>query len=106
VSLLPLFLFRSFVLSPFLLVALAKAFPDSAEAAAATVEECRAEYHTVCHKNPKAELSTEELMASIKGRLQLMAALGRGCAALLLLSYKLYGWDKRNLTTSTGSSCG
>jgi hypothetical protein len=48
------------------------------------VEECRAEYHIICHKNPEAELSTEELMASIKGRLQPVAALGsqlRGAVA-------------------------
>jgi hypothetical protein len=75
-SLLPLFRFRSFALSPLLCVALVEAFPDSAKAAVATVEECRVEYHIVRHENPKAELSTEELMASIKGRLQLVAALG------------------------------
>jgi hypothetical protein len=68
-SLLLLFCFHSFARSPFLLVALAEAFLDSAEAAVAAVEECQAEYHNVRHKNPKAELSTEELMASIKGRL-------------------------------------
>jgi hypothetical protein len=64
---LPLFHFCSFVLSPFSLVALVEAFPDSAGDAAAAVEECRAEYHIVRHENPKAELSSEDLMASIKG---------------------------------------
>jgi hypothetical protein len=43
---------------------------------AAAVEECQAEYHIVRHENPKAELSSEELMASIKGRLQPVAKLG------------------------------
>jgi hypothetical protein len=33
------------------------------------MEECRVEYHIVRHVNPKAELSLEELMASIKGQL-------------------------------------
>jgi hypothetical protein len=73
---LPLLHFCSFAPSPFLLVALAEAFPDSAKDAAAAVEECRAEYHIVRHENPKAELSSEELMASIKGRLQPTARLG------------------------------
>jgi hypothetical protein len=45
-------------------------------AAAAAVEECQVEYHIVRLKNPKAELSMVELMASIKGQLQPMAALG------------------------------
>jgi hypothetical protein len=40
------------------------------------VEECLAEYHIVRHENPKAELSEEELMASIKGWLQPAAKLG------------------------------
>jgi hypothetical protein len=74
--LLPLLHFCSFVPSPLLLVALAEAFPDSSKDAAATVEECQAEYHIVFHQNPKAELSSEKLMASIKGRLQPMAKLG------------------------------
>jgi hypothetical protein len=51
---------------PFSLATLAEAFPDSAVAAATMLEECRADYHIVCHENPKAELSTVELMASIK----------------------------------------
>jgi hypothetical protein len=74
-SLLLPFFFRSFVLLPFLLAALAEAFPDSAEAVTAVVEECRAEYHIVRPKNPKAELSPVELMASIKGQLQPVATL-------------------------------
>jgi hypothetical protein len=40
------------------------------------VEECRAEYHVVRPKDPKAELSSVELMSLIKGRLQPVAALG------------------------------
>jgi hypothetical protein len=40
------------------------------------VEKCRAEYHIVRHEDPKAELSSEELMASIKGQLKHVAKLG------------------------------
>jgi hypothetical protein len=62
------------VLLPLLLATLAKAFPDST--AAAAVEECWEEYHFVRPKDPKAELSSMELMASVKRRLQPVAALG------------------------------
>jgi hypothetical protein len=65
--LLPLLHFCSFSPSPLLLVALVEAFADSAKDASATVEECRPEYHIVRHENPKAKVSSEELMASIKG---------------------------------------
>jgi hypothetical protein len=71
------------VLLPFLIAAVVEDFPDSTEAAAAAVEECQVEYHIVCPKNPKAERSTVELMASIKGRLQPVVALGsRLCSAV------------------------
>jgi hypothetical protein len=73
---LPLLHFCSFIPFPLLLVALAEAFPNSAKDAASAVEKCWAEYHIVRHENPKAELSSEELMASIKGRLQPAAELG------------------------------
>jgi hypothetical protein len=73
---LPLLHFCSFTPFPLLLVALADAFPNSAKDAAATMEKCRAEYHIVRHENPMAELSSEELMASIKGQLQPAAELG------------------------------
>jgi hypothetical protein len=33
------------------------------------VVECWAEYHILRHENPKAKLSSEELMASIKGQI-------------------------------------
>jgi hypothetical protein len=74
--LLPLIHFHSFAPFLLLLAALAEAFPSSAKDAAVTVEEYRAEYHIVCHKNPKAELSSEELMALIKERLKPVAKLG------------------------------
>jgi hypothetical protein len=40
------------------------------------MEVCRVEYHIVRQKEHKVELSSEELMASIKGRLQPAAKLG------------------------------
>jgi hypothetical protein len=43
---------------------------------AAAVEECREEYNIVFPEDPKVELSSVELMASIKGRLQPVAPLG------------------------------
>jgi hypothetical protein len=68
--------FRSFVPFPLSLVALAEAFPDSNKAAAAAMEEYRAEHHIVRREEPKAELSSGELMASTKGWLQPVAELG------------------------------
>jgi hypothetical protein len=72
----PLLCFRSFMLLPLSLVALAEAFPDSDKAAAAAVEEYWVEQKIVRIKDPKAELSSGELMASTKGRLQPVAKLG------------------------------
>jgi hypothetical protein len=68
--------FRSFASLPFLLVALADAFPDSDKAIAAALEEYRVEQRIVRPGNSKAELSFGELMALTKGRLQPVAELG------------------------------
>jgi hypothetical protein len=72
----PLPSFRSFRSFPHSLVALAEAFPDSDGAAAAALEEYRAEQKIIHSNDPKAKLSSGELMASIKGRLHLVAGLG------------------------------
>jgi hypothetical protein len=72
----PLLRFHSFMSLPLSLATLAEAFPDSEQAAAVTMEEYRAEHHIAHHKDPKAELCSEELMGSTKGRLQPMAKLG------------------------------
>jgi hypothetical protein len=72
----PLLCFCSFVPFPLSFAALAEAFSDSDQDAAAAVEKYRAKYHIVRCEDPKAELSAEELMASIKGRLKPMAKLG------------------------------
>jgi hypothetical protein len=72
----PLLHFHSFSPFPPSFVAVVEAFPSSAQDAAAAVEECRAKYHIVHHEDPTAELPSEELMASTKGRLKPVAKLG------------------------------
>jgi hypothetical protein len=66
----------SFTSPPHSLIALAKAFPDSNKAAAAALEEYRAEQEIVPSSDPKAKLSSGELMALVKGRLHPVAKLG------------------------------
>jgi hypothetical protein len=68
--------FYSFTLFPHSLIALAEAFPDSSGAAAAALEEYRAEQKIIPSSDPKAQLSSGELMASVKGRLHPVAGLG------------------------------
>jgi hypothetical protein len=74
----PPLLLHSYFSAPFppSFVALVEAFPSSTQDVATAVEECRAKYHIVCHDDPKAELSSEEMMASIKGQLKPVAKLG------------------------------
>jgi hypothetical protein len=72
----PLPSFRSFRSFPHSLVALAEASPNSDGAAAAALEEYRAEQKIVPSNNPKAKISSGELMASVKGRLHQVAGLG------------------------------
>jgi hypothetical protein len=72
-------LFPSFCsFTPFLhsLIALAEVFPGSDGAAAATLEEYRVEHKIIPSSDPKAQPSSGELMASIKGRLHPVAKLG------------------------------
>jgi hypothetical protein len=59
------------------LTALAGAFPDSDESAAAALKEFRAEQGIVSRSDPKAELSSGELVALAKGRLHPAAKLGQ-----------------------------
>jgi hypothetical protein len=68
--------FCSFMLFPHSLIALIEAFPDSDGAAAAALEEYRAEQEIVPSIDPKAQPSSGELMASIKGWLHPIAKLG------------------------------
>jgi hypothetical protein len=68
--------FCSFTLFPHSLIAPAEAFPDSDGAAAAALKEYRAEQKIVPSSDPKAQLSSGELMASVKGRLHPVAGLG------------------------------
>jgi hypothetical protein len=72
----PLPSFRSFRPFPHFLVALAEAFPDSDGAAIATLEKYRVEQEIIPGNDPKAKLTSGELMALIKGRLHPVAELG------------------------------
>jgi hypothetical protein len=71
----PLSSFCSFRSFPHSLIALAEAFPGFDGAAAAALEEYRAEQKIIPNSNPEAKLSSGELMASIKGRLHPVAGL-------------------------------
>jgi hypothetical protein len=68
--------FCSFMLFPHSLIALAEVFPNSDGAAAAALVEYRAEQEIVPSSDPKAQPSSGELMASIKGQLHPVAKLG------------------------------
>jgi hypothetical protein len=66
----------SFMSRPHSLTAPARAFPDSNKAAAAALEEYRMEQKIIPSSDPKAQLSSGELIALAKGRLYPVAKLG------------------------------
>jgi hypothetical protein len=66
----------SFTSSTHSLIASAEAFPDSNRAAAAALKEYRTEQKIVPSSDPKAQLSSGELMALVKGQLHPVAKLG------------------------------
>jgi hypothetical protein len=66
----------SFTSSPHSLIAPTKAFPDSNRAAAAALKEYRTEQKIVPSSDPKAQLSSGELMALVKGWLHPVTKLG------------------------------
>jgi hypothetical protein len=66
----------SFTSPPHSLTAPAEAFPDSNGAAAAALKEYRTEQKIVPSSDPKAQLSSGELLALVKGRLHPVAKLG------------------------------
>jgi hypothetical protein len=78
----------SFTPPPHSLIALAGAFPDSNEAATAALEEYRAEQKIVPSSDPKAELSSGELVALAKGRLHPVAKLGRDLNEAIVSVFK------------------
>jgi hypothetical protein len=63
--------------SPHSRTALAGSFPGSDQTAAAALKEYRAEQKIVPSSDPKAELSSGELVALAKGRLHPVAKLGK-----------------------------
>jgi hypothetical protein len=66
-----------FVPSPHSLIAFAGAFPDSNKTAAAALKEYRAKQEIIPSSDPKAELTSGELVALAKGRLHPVAKLGK-----------------------------
>jgi hypothetical protein len=80
--------FRSFRSFPHSLIALAEAFPDSDGAAAATLEEYRAEQKIVPSNDPKSKLSSGELMASVKGQLHPVARLSGDLRQAVVFVFK------------------
>jgi hypothetical protein len=62
---------------PYSLIAFTRAFPDSNEAAMAALKEYRAEQEIVPSSDPKATLTSGELVALAKGRLHLIAKLSK-----------------------------
>jgi hypothetical protein len=80
----PLPSFRSFRLFPHFLVALIEAFPDFDGAVTAALEKYRVEQKIVRGNDSKVELTSGELMALVKGRLQPVAELGSNlCQAVI-----------------------
>jgi hypothetical protein len=75
-------------------IALAEAFPDFDGAAAAALEEYRAEQNIVPRSDPKAQLSSGELMASVKGRLHPVAGLGGDLLQAVVSVFKAF-WPGR-----------
>jgi hypothetical protein len=96
----------SFKPFPHFLAALAGAFPDSDGATTAALEKYQVEQKIVPSNDPKANFTSGELMALVKGRLHPVAELGVNFAKLLSLYLKLYGLGARCLATSKRSSNG
>jgi hypothetical protein len=79
---------------PHSLIALAGAFPDFNETAAAALKEYRAEQKIVPSSDPKAELSSGDLVALAKGRLHPVAKLGRDLHEAIVSVFKTL-WSGR-----------
>jgi hypothetical protein len=73
----PLFSSCPFMPPSHSLIALVGAFPDSNETAAAALKEYRVDQEIVPSSDPKAELTSGELVALAKGRLHPVAKLGK-----------------------------
>jgi hypothetical protein len=86
--------FRSLTLFPYSLIAPAEAFPDSDGAAATALKEYRAEQKIIPSSDPKAQLSSGELMASVKGRLHPVAGLGGDLRQAVVYVFKAL-WPRR-----------
>jgi hypothetical protein len=80
--------FCSFASPPYYLIASTGAFPDSNKAAAAVLEEYRKEQEIIPSSDPKAELSSGELIALAKGRLHPIAKLGEDLHEAIVYVFK------------------
>jgi hypothetical protein len=78
----------SFTLPPHSLIAPTGAFPDSNKAATAALEEYRTEQKIIPSSDPKAELSSGELVALAKGRLHPFAKLGGDLCKAIVSVFK------------------
>jgi hypothetical protein len=87
---LPFLLLSSFpfMLPPDSLIALAGAFPDSNETTTVALKEYRAEQKIVPSSDPKAELSSGELVALAKGQLHPVAKLGKDLHEAIVSVFK------------------
>jgi hypothetical protein len=77
-----------------LLIALAGAFPDSDETVMAALEKYRVEPKIVRDKDSKAKLTSGELMALVKGRLQPVAELGSDLRRAIVSVFEAL-WPRR-----------
>jgi hypothetical protein len=69
-------------------IAPAEAFPDYNKAAMAVLQEYMAEQKIFPSNDPKAQLSSRELVALVKGRLHPAAKLGEGLREAIVLVFK------------------
>jgi hypothetical protein len=79
---------------PHSLIAFAGAFPDSNEAATVALKEYRAEQEIVPSSDPKAELTSGELVALAKGRLHPVAKLGKDLHEAIVSIFETL-WPRR-----------
>jgi hypothetical protein len=77
-----------FMPPPHSLIAFAGAFPNSNEAATAALKEYRVEQEIVPSSDPKAELTSGDLVALAKGRLHPVAKLGKGLHEAIVSVFK------------------
>jgi hypothetical protein len=86
----------SFTSPPHSLIAPAGAFPDSNGAAVAALKEYKTKHNIVPSSDPKAHLSSGELVALVRGRLHPIAKLGRELRQAIVSVFKTL-WPGRTV---------